>query len=293
MRHYWDRYLVPTSVEETLAVLADYEGKAPLLAGGTDLMIDLMNDTKQVPAVIDITRIPGMDEVRVDDGELVIGACATLSDVANSSAVQRSFPHLVEAIKTIGSVQIRNVATVVGNVANASPAADCVPPLLIEDCRVAIVGREGEREVKLETFLLGPRQIACEKDEVIVALHVPLPGEWAAAKFEKLGLRRAMAIAVVNVAVSVSMRNGEVEKASIALGSVAPTAVRARQAEASLIGGTLDEASLNEASELAVQAASPIDDFRASANYRRKMVQALTLRCLQKAQGQLIENGPG
>jgi len=290
MRRYWDRYLVPASIEETLEELARFEGHAPILAGGTDLLIDLMNNEAHVPAVIDITQIPGTNRVEVENGDVVIGACATLSDVARSGIVQQSIPHLAEAIKTIGSVQIRNTATVVGNVANASPAADCVPPLLTMDCRVVIVGREGQRTIDLEAFLQGPRQTACRKDEVIVALRIPLSRTSRASKFAKVGLRRAMAIAVTNVAVSVSMVNGKVEKARIALGSVAPTAVRAIQAEERLVSTELDDVSLHEASELAVGAASPIDDFRGSADYRRKMVRVLTLRSLQRVRDQLLES---
>lgn len=284
---YWDKYLLPGSVEEALDALAHFEGQAPLLAGGTDLLIDFMLSDVKVPAVIDVMRIPGLDRVEIEDDEIVIGACATLTHVARSPIILRSFPHLVEAIKTIGSVQIRNAATVIGNVANASPAADCVPPLLTSDCRVVISGREGEREIDLKAFLHGPRQTACSGDEVILALRIPLPETGRVSKFEKLGLRRAMAIAVVNVAVSITMQDGKGERARIALGSVAPTAVRALQAEQRLVGSELDDRALYEASELAVEATSAIDDFRASAAYRRKMVRALTLRSLRRVRDQL------
>lgn len=292
MKRYWETYLVPAGIEETLEQLAAFQGEAPILAGGTDLLLDLMNNNRHVPAVIDITCIPGQSKIEVEKDELVIGACATLYDVARSGIVQQFAPQLVRAIKTMASLQIRNIATVGGNIANASPAADCVPPLLTADCRVVIASQEGHRETPLNTFLLGPGKTECALDEVIVALRIPLPSSKTASAFEKLGLRRAMAIAVTNVAVSVSMANGQVERARIALGSVAPTAVRAFEAEELLVNTRLEDETLQEASELAMRATSPIDDLRGSAIYRRKMARALTLRGLQQVRDQLKDGNP-
>ncbi len=290
MKNFWDEYLIPTSEEEALEYLEAFEGEAPILAGGTDLLVDFELTHQHVPAVIEITRIPEMGQVSAHDGELSIGATTTLSALERSKNLQRAAPHLVEAIKSIGSVQVRNMATLVGNVATASPAADGVPPLLTLDAQVEISGANGHRVIPLLSFLLGPRETDCGPEELIVGLRFPIPNERTACGFKKLGLRRAMAIAVVNLAILITMVNGKVERARIALGSVAPTAVRAQEAEERLVGTKLDDESLLEASELAVKATSPIDDFRATAAYREKMIRTLTRRYLERVRDQLKGN---
>lgn len=258
-----------------------------MIAGGTDLILRLHEQGVRVPAVVDITRIPDLDKVEIRKDKLVLGACSTLSNIASSSVVKKIAPHLVEAVLAIGSVQIRNIATLVGNVANASPAADGIPPLLTMDCQIAIESKNGQRLLPLDSFLLGPNKNACEPGEVIVGLHLHIPEQRTASVYERVSLRHAMVVAVANVAASVTFNNGKIGCARIALGAVAPMVIRAFEAEQCLTGVELDDEVMIEASELAVKITSPIDDFRASAAYRRKMVRALTLRSLRRIRDQL------
>jgi carbon-monoxide dehydrogenase medium subunit len=287
MKRHWGQYLLPENLSEAFEALSYFEGSAPVIAGGTDLILRLHEQGVRVPAVVDITSISDLDKVEIRKDKLFLGACSTLSNIASSSVVKKVSPHLVEAVLSIGSVQIRNIATLVGNVANASPAADGIPPLLTMDCQVAIESKNGRRLIPLDSFLLGPNKNACEPGEVIVGLHLHIPEQRTAGVYERVSLRRAMVIAVASAAVLVTTDNGKVDHARIALGAVAPTVIRAFEAEQYLTGVELDEDVIIEAAELAVKNTSPIDDFRGSATYRKKMIRVLMLRSLRRIRDQL------
>jgi CO/xanthine dehydrogenase FAD-binding subunit len=282
MRYRWQSYESPVTVTDALALLHEYQGHAKLLAGGTDLLIDLDREDVVTPAVVDITNILALQEVREIGEYWEIGAAVTLSQVLQHQALSQLAPHLMEAIEMIGSVQIRNAATLVGNVANASPAADSVLPLLTMDAGVVIAGSEGQRVIPLKAFLLDVGSTACGPEEMVIALRVPKSSKQWIGAFEKLGLRQAMAIAVVNVAASVAWNDGKVADARLALGAVAPTPLLVEEAQQRLLGTELEEDTIAEVSSLAKEAASPISDVRASASYRADMTKALTLRCLQR-----------
>ncbi len=296
-------YHAPTTLDEALALKARYGERARILAGGTDLILELERGTRRAPdghppGLIDLTRVPGLAQIRLDGDMVRLGALVTHNQVAvHPVTVAQGFP-LARASWEVGSPPLRNRATVVGNVVTASPANDTLPALLVLDATVAVASqRQGERRLPLADFVTGFRQVDLAPDEVVTEIAFPALGPHQAGTFIKLGLRRAQAISVVNVAVVLTFadtdRQGPILEARIALGSVAPTVIRAPDAEAFLAGRLLDERSIAEAARLAAQAARPIDDLRGSAEYRRAMVEVLTARALdQLRQGREREGYP-
>ena len=206
----------------------------------------------------------------------------THSQVIESDLLVEHLPALVEACRQIAGPPVRNRGTIGGNLATASPAADSAPPLLVYNAEVVLTSCEGERTLPLSEFFLGPGETALKPNELLTEIRVPIPTERTQAAFIKLDKRRAMAISVVSTAARITLdKKGTVTQARIALGSVASTPLRAYQAEASLEGNALNESVIKSAAKLAREAASPIDDLRASANYRGKMVEVLTRRVLE------------
>lgn len=292
MKYYWRTYLVPQTLEEALDHLNTAGERARIIAGGTDLMIELEKQNAFIPTVIDITRIPEFLKISILDGQLKIGSCVTLAEIQNSTVVQKYAPFLITAIQTIGSVQIRNLATLAGNIGNASPAADGIVSLLTLNSSVTLTGKKGEREIPLSSFLIGPRRTSIKPGEIIQSVNFPLPVDSVFGSYQKLGLRKAMNIAVANVSVVLQVVNGTVVDARIALGAVAPTAIRAHEAEMVIIGKTINRTVIGEVSILCAQSSFPIDDIRASATYRIKMVRALAARCLNDIHNQVTCSEP-
>ncbi len=285
----WDTYHQPTTLSEALALLAHCGEQARAIAGGTDLVIELERGLRQQRVLVDITRIPGLDAITLDADEITLGPLVTHNDaVASALLVERAFP-LARACWEVGAPQIRNRGTVAGNLITASPANDTITPLWALDAAVTLTSQaRGSRRLPFAEFFRGVRRTAMEPDELLTAIHLRAVPPGSRGTFLKLGLRRAQAISVVNVAVVLQFVVGEagavplVAAAAIALGSVAPTIIRASAAEASLAGRPLDEQAIAAAAELARQAARPIDDVRGSADYRRAMVGVLVARALRQ-----------
>lgn len=279
----WKEYYSPTTVEEVLDLLAEYAGQARIIAGGTDLVIELERGIRRVPKLIDVTRVPGLDTITLDQDDLIhLGPLVTHNHLADSELiVQRAFP-LAQAAWSVGGPQIRNRGTVAGNIITASPANDTITPLMALDASVTLASKRGRRTVTFEDFFLGVRQTALADDEMLVDIAFPAMRDTERGCFIKLGLRRAQAISVVNVACVVDMNGETVARARITLGSVAPTIIRAPEAEMALVGSALQEQVIEEAARLASRAAQPIDDLRGSAAYRREMVRRLTARALRQ-----------
>ncbi len=291
----WQKYYTPTSLQEAVALLAEHKGSARIIAGGTDLVLELERGQRpQVKALIDVSRIPGLDHIRVDDrGWVHLGPLVTHNHCAGSELlVERAFT-LARACWSVGAPQIRNRGTVAGNLITASPANDTIPPLIALGAQVTLKSAEGERVVPLSEFYTGVRKTVMREDELMADIAFPLPPEGARSTFYKLALRRAQAISVVNVAVVLEMEGEVVARAQLTYGSVAPTIVHAAQAEAYLQGKQLTPEVIARAGEMAVAAAQPIDDVRGSAAYRREMVRVCTQRALRDlAQGKEREGYP-
>jgi carbon-monoxide dehydrogenase medium subunit len=276
-------YLAPQSMQQALEWLSTYRGRARVLAGGTDLYLRLHKGVFLPDYVIDLKRIPGLDSITPNRaGGVQIGPTALQDDVARSSLIQQLYPALAEAALWVGSTQTRNRATVVGNLCNASPAADTAPALLSCGAQVKIASAQGERTLALEEFFVGPGRTALQDNELVAEIVLPVPQPHSGAAFFRR-TRTAMDIAVVCGATMVQLSNGSCEKARIALGAVGPTPLRATRAEAALQGQALTDQVIEDASRLASEEARPIDDVRSTAEYRRDMVRVLTRRGLRQA----------
>lgn len=289
----WQEYFQPASLPEALELLASQAGRARIVAGGTDVLVELQRGVRPTDILIDITRIAELKYVRDEGDWIALGALATHNDVVASEAcVRRALP-LAQACWEVGAPQIRAQATVAGNLVTASPANDTIPPLLALDAELVLASAGGERVVPLREFYTGVRRTVLRPDELLRAVRFrALPPEQRGL-FLKLGLRRAQAISVINLAVVLTFEGPTIAAARIALGSLAPTVVRAGAAEAFLAGKTLDSQVCAEAGRLARGDVSPIDDLRGSAGYRLKTLEALVADGLRRiAEGREREGWP-
>jgi xanthine dehydrogenase iron-sulfur cluster and FAD-binding subunit A len=279
----WHSYHAPGSIDEALALLAHYGDACRVIAGGTDLILELERGRRAPGVLVDISRIAALDTAHIGLDTLTLGALASHNRVvASPDAVARAFP-LARACWLVGAPQIRNRGTVAGNLVTASPANDTIAPLRAMDATVTLASQaRGERTLAFDAFFQGVRRTALQPDELLVRINVPalLPTE--RGTFLKLGLRQAQAISIVNAGVVVDFAGSTVRRARIALGAVAPTILRAAEAEAYLTGRELHAETINRAAELAAGAARPISDIRGSAEYRRGMVRVLVSRGLQQ-----------
>jgi carbon-monoxide dehydrogenase medium subunit len=274
-------YLTPTALDEAIGLLAEHGQEARVLAGGTDLLLRMKTGQWRPGFVVDIKRIPGMDKIYFDPARgLRLGALVTAADLARSEVVQAHYPILARGAGVMASMQIRNLATIGGNLCNAAPSADLAPPLIALESTAVIAGREGERRVLLDEFFLGPGQTALAPGELLVAIEVPASHPCAAAVYLKNSPRQAMDIAVVGVAAAIAWLDERCEVVRIVLGAVAPTPLRAQRAENLLRGQEINEERIAEAARTAAQEAQPIDDVRGSAWYRRRMAEVLVRRAL-------------
>jgi xanthine dehydrogenase iron-sulfur cluster and FAD-binding subunit A len=287
-------YIAPTTLQEALALKAQHGADARVLAGGTDLLLELERGVRKAPlggelGVIDLSRVPGLSDIWEEDGLICLGPLVTHNQcVASPLIVQKAFP-LARACWEVGAPQIRNRATVAGNVITASPANDTITPLLALDALVTLESvARGRRTLRLADFLRGFRRVDLTDDELLVRIALPPLTPQQEGAYVKLGLRRAQAISIVNVAAVIERAGpgAPVTRAAISLGAVAPVVVRATAAEVALVGRPLEEG-IADAAQLARTACSPIDDIRATAAYRVAMVEALVGRVLRQiAQGE-------
>jgi xanthine dehydrogenase iron-sulfur cluster and FAD-binding subunit A len=279
------RHEAPTTVEAALAALERHGPAARPVAGGTDLLVELDRGVRPgVEVLVDLTRIAGLDRIEADGGLLRFGCLVTHNQlIASPLAVDRALP-LAQACLEIGSPALRNRATVAGNLVTASPANDTVSALWALDAAVVLRSRLGERSVPVRELFTGLRRTVIEPGELVVAVEVPMLADGERGIFVKLGQRRAQAISVVHLAVVVG-RDGDgpdapVTRASVALGSVAPTVVSATAAEERLVGGPLDDEAIADAAALAAAGVTPIDDVRATATYRSEEIAEMVRRAL-------------
>jgi xanthine dehydrogenase iron-sulfur cluster and FAD-binding subunit A len=276
------RYLAPTSLEEALTLRSQLGSGAALVAGGSDLLLELIRGQRpEVDTLVDLSRIRGLDRIESEPDHLLIGATVTHNQVVTSPEVVGSALPLAQACWEVGSPQLRNRATVVGNVVTASPANDTISALRALGCEVLISSIRGGRRVDLAGFHPGPRQTQLEPDEIVTGLRVRKLRPSQRGLFVKLGLRRAQAISVVHLAAVLELAGPVVSGARLSLGSVAPTIVEANAATDFLLGRELDPETIEAAARLAAEGITPIDDLRASADYRRQAVAVMTRRALE------------
>ena len=276
--------VLPRSVDDCLKTLGERGDDAKVVAGGTDLLPQLKNGLLKPPCVIDLSGIPALRALQRANGHgLRIGAAVTARTLERDRHVQSTYPALAESGALVGSVQVRNLATLGGNLCNAAPSADMAPPLLALDAQAVIIGPKGQRRVPVESFFVGVRRTVLAPDELLLEIVVPALGPRSGGNYLRHTPRRELDIAVVGVASQITLAGEVCEKARIALASVAPTPVRALAAEQALVGQSLTPALIERAAGLAVEAARPISDQRGSADFRRHLVRVLTRRTLTTA----------
>jgi carbon-monoxide dehydrogenase medium subunit len=280
----WQVYYTPTSVEDALNLLAEHGPEARVIAGGTDLLIELQRGDRKARVLIDVTRIGGLNRVSLDEGRIHVGPTVTHNRaVASDVLVERGYP-LASACWQVGTPQLRNRGTIAGNLITASPANDTIAALWALDARLTLDSVDGERVLSFPDFYEGVRETALVPDEMVTDISFPALKPNQRGVFTKLALRRVHAISVVNAAVVLSFDGEIVAEARITMGSVAPTVVRAREAESALVGRRLTRESIGKAAELAAKATSCIDDIRAGADYRQEVIAVLVRRALSAFQ---------
>lgn len=276
-------FIAPHTLEEVCQALE--AGGCPV-AGATDVLPQIQKGRLQADRLVDLSRLTGMDRINVSPGEISIGALVTFAGLSASSDLQFDTACLVQASSSVGCVQTRFRGTLGGNIANASPAGDSLPPLLVLDAWVEACSVQGSRRIPLAGLLLGPGKTGLKRAEVITQVGFPRLPAGSKTLFLKVGSRRGMSIAVVSVAFAIHLDiAGQIDLARVALGAVAPTAKRCLRVEAALIGQAPCAASIADAARLAVEECSPIDDVRSSAAYRRHAVGILVRRGLHQLTG--------
>ena len=291
----WQEYISAATVDEALQALGEYGEGGRIVAGATDLILELERGVrKNIRALIDITRIPGLATITLDEAGMIhLGPLVTHNHCVGSKLIrERAFP-LARATWEVGSPQIRNRGTVAGNLVTGSPANDTIAPLMALQASVVLASKSGQREVPLKDFYLGVRKTAMRPDEMLVEIVFPALQDNQRGTFIKFALRSAQAISLVSVATILTLSGDRVQSAAITLGAVAPTIIHATEAEKFLVGKELSSEVVEEAGNLATQAARPIDDVRASAAYRRRITGVITKRAIRAiAQGKEREGYP-
>ena len=278
-------YHDPLTLAGACRIMSELGENARPLAGGTDLLVNLKKGAFSIDHVVSLSRIQELRQMARSGNQTEIGACVTVAELAESNNIATRFKGLQVGAQNLGSPLIRNRATAGGNILSARPAADLPLPLMAYGAEVVLQKAVGERTVSLDGFFVGPGETLAEPDEILSRILLKQPPPDSGACYLKLGIRKATEIAIVNVATFIALDHGgnTIKSARVVLGAVAPVPTRSRSAEKILEGERPDEGLFAEAAEAAVSDAHPIDDFRASADYRRAMVAVMTKRALEKA----------
>lgn len=271
----------PHSVEEALKLLEELED-ARLVAGGTDLLVDIKQGLIKAKNLISLQDIRSLKGIQEESGRISIGAMMTPKEIKTNRLINKHFPALADAARSMAATQICSMATIGGNIASAVPSADMPPPLIAADASVTL-DCGSSREVGLSEFFTGVRETVCGPGEVLASVRIPIPPPQTGSSYQRIALREANALAVVGVAAQLSLKGDKIEKAAIVLGAVAPTPVLALKASDILCGQTPSESLFDEAASLACEAGKPISDIRGSAWYRKELIPILTRRSLDVA----------
>jgi CO/xanthine dehydrogenase FAD-binding subunit len=279
-----EQYAAPASLAESLRLLAD--GDATLFAGGTDLMPQTRSGAREFTSrLVNLRRIPELHGIAQTNGDLRVGALATVTEILESDLLRDVARILSETADCFACGQVRNTATIGGNICNASPAGDMIIPLLLLDAEVELAcwskGKVESRRMPLSEFFTGPGQTRILPTEILTSVRFSVPGRDFIAAFRKFGARPAMDISVVSVGVAGDRRSGVLENPRVAFGAVAPIPLRGRMTESVIHGKSLDGGTITDAAETAAEEVSPISDVRASAWYRRELIRTLTGRLLR------------
>ena len=278
-------YVSAKDLEHAITLLGEHGARAKILAGGTDLLVELKHAVHNPEVIVDVSRLHELKTIAVADDGLHIGALVTHSDIMNSPVIRDMFPALVAAAHSIGAMQTRNLGTLGGNLVTCVPSMDSGPALIALDASVTVASTEGQRRMPLADLFVGPRKTSLKPGDLLVDIVIPKENLGKPAAFEKFGLRKGQALALVNVGASFWVGDNSVFVAPrIALGAVAPTVIRAPKAEAFLDGCKISAEVMAEAGRIAAMEAKPISDFRASADYRRDLVAVMVKRALANAQ---------
>jgi carbon-monoxide dehydrogenase medium subunit len=285
-------YEAPTSVDQAVKLLVAGGDNARVLCGGTDLLIQMRNGVRKPTVLVDVKDIPEMRGISYDaKSGLRLGAAVPCIEIYENEAMQKHYPGLTEAAHLIGSLQIQSRASIGGNLCNSSPAADTSPALLALGATARITGPGGTREVAVENFFTGPGANVLKPGELVVEILIPAPPAHTSDRYIRMIPRNEMDIAIVGAGVCLALDGDKVKAARIGLGAVAPTPILAPKAAEALVGKKLDEKTAAQAGELASQVASPIDDMRGTAEYRKHVVGVLTRRALLGALERAQKNG--
>lgn len=289
----WHEYINATSTDEVINILAEKRERARVVAGGTDLILELERGLRKgVDTLIDVTRISELKKITIDEDDVIhLGSLVTHNDCASSKLIRKRAYPLARAAWEVGAPQIRNRGTVAGNLITGSPANDTITPLMALNANVTLLSTRGERIIPLKDFYTGVRKTVMQADEMLVDISFKAMTKTQRGAFIKLALRRAQAISLVDVALLLDLKADTVKSASITLGAVTPIIAHATKAEEFLIGKKLTEKNINQAAELAIESATPIDDVRGSANYRREMVRVITKRGLMSIRDDKEQKG--
>jgi carbon-monoxide dehydrogenase medium subunit len=276
----------PATLQEASRLLKENGPGGRFLAGGTDLVIAMKEKGLLPKYIVDLKRVPGLGGIRENsDGSISLGALTTLYEIETSKLIKKKYPFLAQSAAEVGSIQIRNRATIGGNMANASPSADTSPALMALGATATLVSAGGERKILVEEFFKGPGQSVMNVDEIVTEITIPKTGPSLVGEYIKFSPREMMDLAYVGVAVAYNLAANDKKCTGvrIVLGAVAPTPIRAKRAEAALEGQIISEALAEKVGQIAAEEAKPISDVRSSADYRRAMVGTMTKRALLNA----------
>ena len=276
-------FVKPDDQEAVIAALAAHSPNVRILAGGTDYLVELKHVSQSPGTIVDVSQIAELKGIEETEDGLRIGAGVTHSAIMADPLIERHVPAMIHAAHTIGAVQTRNLGTLGGNLVTCVPSMDSGPTLVALDAEVTVAGPDGSRRIPLTEFFVGPRKTILAPHELLMDVIIPKRNLGKPTNFYKFGLRKGQALALVNAASSLWVEDGKFKDVRISLGAVSPVVVRAPKAEAALEGKAVSDDLISEAGKIAITECNPIDDFRASLDYRKDLIDVLTRRTLQAA----------